>query len=305
MGRLGSWNQQRFLSMNQMPTFADHIRALTLRMLKEAGIEVGSIVYEKKIGTHHTKLYDVLEVGLTVRLFPCCTYGDDGKEVCVDAHVLLSEWALTKLEQGGGPYKILSEVAFPCVENAQFHTECRISETHQAIAHIHRGHPCPPFHWYRRPDEVHTSGYVAKGQLVLAPMGPVSNITTKQVSNSISLNNPSAKGSGLSLFMVQLAKPRISKAGVSQVEGQKREDFALVPFWWVWSSTTHVKEEANMSLTWKVYKGIHVPVLENLEALKPKTKLMRYVPNVAKITVMATPEGPPVAKRARGLARAI
>ena len=105
--------------------------------------------------------------------------------------------------------------------------------------------------------------------------------------------------------MVQLAKPRISKAGVSQVEGQKREDFALVPFWWVWSSTTHVKEEANMSLTWKVYKGIHVPVLENPEALKPKTKLMRYVPNVAKITVMATPEGPPVAKRARGPARAI
>ena len=119
------------------------------------------------------------------------------------------------------------------------------------------------------------------------------------------MNNPNAKGSGLSLWMVPLAKPQLGRGDVSQVAGKKRENFALVPFWWVWSSVTHEKEKANMVLAWKVYKGVHVPVLENLEALKPKTKLMRYVPNVAKITVMATPEGPPVKKRAIGLARAI
>ena len=145
-------------------------------LLKEVGIDVGSIMYEKKIGSHHTKLYDVLHVGVTARLHPCCTYGDDGKEIEVDAHVLRTEWVVTKLEKGGGPYKILSEVAHACTENAQFHLECRISETHQAIAHIHRSHPYPTLNWYRKPDEVHTSGYVAKGQLVLAPMGPVSNI---------------------------------------------------------------------------------------------------------------------------------
>ena len=144
-------------------------------------------------------------------------------------------------------------------------------------------------------------------------MGPVSNITTKQVTNSISLNNPNAKGSGLSLWMVPLAKPQLGKGDVSQVEGQKRENFALVPFWWVWSPGTHVEEEANMCLAWKVYRGAHVPVLENAASIEPKTKLVRYVQkeprvplaNVANATtVKAVPEAPP-RKKARGPARAI
>ena len=303
--------QEKEASTSVSSTFAEQSSPAFL--LKEAGIVVGSIMYEKKVGNHHTRLYDVVHVGEIARLHACCTYGGDGKEIEVDAHVLLTEWVVTKLEKGGGPYKILSEVAYACTENAQFHLECRISETHQAIAHIHRSHPYPTLNWYRKPDEVHTSGYVAKGQLVFAPMGPVTNITTKQVTNSIPLNNPNAKSSGLSLWMVPLAKPQLGKGGMSQVEGKKRENFALVPFWWVWSSVTHEKEEANMVLAWKVYKGVHVPVLENTASIKPNKRLLRFVEkelrvplaNVAKVTtVKAVPEEPPK-KRAKGPARAI
>ena len=76
---------------------------------------------------------------------------------------------------------------------------------------------------------------------------------------------------------------------------------------------THVKEDANMVLAPKVYKGVHVPVLENAASIKPNKKLVRYVEkelrvplaNVAKVTtVKAVPEEPPK-KRAKGPARAI
>ena len=68
------------LSMNQIPTFADHWRELQLQLLKEAGIEVGSIMYEKKIGPQHAKLYDVSVVSprnyfLNTPLLPGVTVG--------------------------------------------------------------------------------------------------------------------------------------------------------------------------------------------------------------------------------------
>ena len=127
------------------------------------------------------------------------------------------------------------------------------------------------------------------------------------------MNSPYAKGSGLSLWMVPLAKPQLGKGDVSQVEGQQRENFALVPFWWVWSSVTHVKEEANMCLVWKASRGVHASVLENTASIKPKTNLVRYVQkefrvplaNVAKVTTVTAVPEPPPRKKARGPARAI
>ena len=61
-----------------------------------------------------------------------------------------------------------------------------------------------------------------------------------------------------------------------------------------------------MVLAWKVYKGVHVPVLENAASIKPNKKLVRYVEkelrvplaNVAKVTtVKAVPEAPPLGRR--------
>ena len=127
--------------------------------------------------------------------------------------------------------------------------------------------------YYRRPDEVRTVAGIAKGEMVLAPAAPLSNITTKSVQNALNLRKPDARLThGAELFLIVPPKPAIKYAAYAP------EGACLAPFWWVWASTTSLEHESNMKLAWTSKNNVFVPTLVNTTALKPNTKLLLYKP---------------------------
>ena len=130
-------------------------------------------------------------------------------------------------------------------------------------AHLH--------HWQVRTG----SSAIQAGALVLAPVVPLMQITTKSSATAFKIGSPLVDEEPLDFFAVPSAKNPFGDATMGKLV-QDGEQPLLAAFWWVAEKPN--KKEANMEITVKEAKGKSIPILQNTVDLPPFTQLVRYVP---------------------------
>ena len=242
-----------------MATLSDHSNPEWVA--SEAGFKVGGYVVEKGVDASPDRIYTIFGIDdKAVHLHPIISYTFSPQKVDVTLSKLLECWLPTKVELP------ISMQAQPDISST-FKVDIQKVECLKATVAVHMKFVSKhALSFYRRPDEVRTQSVVKSGSLVLAPLAPLSNITTK--------NNASESGLSLgtfdkvSYFVFPVSKPPVTYGGWPT-------DAVVSAFWWI--APVHDKKRANMALDEVSQNGIVVPVFKNIIDLAPYTKLTYYI----------------------------
>ena len=124
--------------------------------------------------------------------------------------------------------------------------------------------------FWRKPDQIRTGATpIRAAALLLAPVTTFVSLSDRASATSLSLGVHDVGGKDVEFFACAPSKP--NKAEPEQFN-------IIAAFWWVYSSTTPNKNEANMELTISRSNGIDVPMLHNKGEIPAYTRLVRYVP---------------------------
>jgi hypothetical protein len=284
---------------NSVATLSDHSDPIWVA--QQAGFEVGKNVIEKCRETRVENVFTITNIGTTVRVVQLCRHAiGDPIEANLPLDTLLSNWSvnnvLVPMRMSQGQQR--SELLHVDVKRAAiFNAIMAADKLNKADA------SCV---FWRRPDEIRTSAKISKGHLVLAPVCPLSSITTKasSVGQSLGKFEIENRKKPMEFFANPLSKP---PARDGEFEWPKPAVLAentilsVVAFWWI--GTTHEKTQANMALEFVTKNGIAIPVLTNTSDLQPHTKLLRYKAKVAaeafRDASIVTPEAAPAQKRSK------
>ena len=146
--------------------------------------------------------------------------------------------------------------------------------------------------FWKTPFQVRTGATaIKKGALILAPMVPLLQLTTKCSSTAFKLGSfKHEDGEMMDYFAVPSNKSVFDDGEKDEKEQQFRKPM-LAAFWWVAEKST--KREANMEIEFKEVKGKKIPILRNTVDLAPFTQLVRYVHVPEKHHVQPlNPDGP-------------
>ena len=136
--------------------------------------------------------------------------------------------------------------------------------------------------FWKSPWQVRTgSAAIPVGALVLAPVVPLMQITTKSSGTAFKIGSFGVDGVDvlLDFFAVPSAKTPFGDDTIDKLVQDGKQPL-LAAFWWVAEKPN--KKEANMEITVKEAKGKSIPILQNTVELPPFTQLARYVPVKAK-----------------------
>ena len=243
----------------------------------KAGFKVGSFVQQKNVDTTDgpENIFVIVSIGAKVELHQVCSYSGDPAKASVGLDTLLTEWSVSKHEP---PTQMHDGQMRPMSLQADrqravlFRALVDFDAKH---AHKHS------LTFWRKPDEVRTTSDIAKGQLVLVPIAPMSHISYKPITastrrdltgtRSIALGEYKlhAEQDAVPFFVLPLAKPQ-------SIEHANRfeTDSLVAAFWWVGTTTDETK--ANMALGTMLHNFVNIPVLKNTVDLAPSTKLVTY-----------------------------
>ncbi len=238
----------------------------------QSGFSVGKHVVQKSVESSAEGMFVIFSIGETVELRQVCRYSGEPVKVQTMLQDLLTAWACTKTEppmqmQGGQcrPKALALDMQRCMLFRALLDLDAKHVYKHDLT-------------FWRRPDEVRTQGSIKEGQLVLVPVAPMLNISTKNTSSGsgISLGKHEVEDKTIEFFVIPLNRPQLQK----EVQDAFPDDAVVAAFWWV-SSTTD-KKQANMALTSVTQNGVEVPVLKNIIDVSPKSKLYMWVKPKAK-----------------------
>jgi hypothetical protein len=202
-----------------------------------------------------------------------CAYDGKRKSVQIPLAKLLTHWSLSKFNI---PIQMTSGQQRPVALYVEEQKAAIFSAILEADKLNKAGESIM---FWRRPDEIRTTVRIPKGHLVLAPVCPLSNITTKSSAAALYLGKHDVETikKSMEFFATPVGKPSFEE-GASEwkevVIAGAKSPCAVIAFWWI--GTTQVKAQANMSLDWVSKKGINVPVLKNTAELQPFTKLLQF-----------------------------
>ena len=254
----------------------------------KAGFSVGKIVVQKAVETSAERLYIIFSIGENVQLHQACSYIGEPIKASISMPDLLEKWTVTKTEppiqmQGTTRPKSLQ---FDKQKAVLFRALLDFDAKH---------HPKHDLAFWKRPDEVRTTGSIKEGKLVLVPIAPMLNISTKNSSSGagISLGSHDVCAEKIEFFVLPVPKP--------SSDTDKFDDSALVAaFWWI--SQTSDKKLANMALEYVNHNGLELPMMRNTVDLAPSSKLYIWVKGRAKtepikVAVDRAANAPPDKKR--------
>ena len=130
--------------------------------------------------------------------------------------------------------------------------------------------------FWKNPWQVRTGSLaIQAGALVLAPVVPLMQITTRSSGNAFKIGSFEVGGEAVDFFAVPSGKSCFGDATMDKLVQDGKQPL-LAAFWWVAEKPN--KKEANMEITVKEAKGKSIPILQNTVELPPFTQLVRYVP---------------------------
>ena len=255
--------QQNLANMVTLDDHADPVFAL-----KQKNIRLGQIVFERVGGSGGSQLFYVTKVGSEVGLTQVCSYSDQKKVVEVPADVMLSNWVIFKGDppekmtqsQCRNPYQFELDAMKASLYSAVFGADHKAMEKDSSGAVI----------FYRRPDVLYSAKKINKGALTLVPMAPLSNITTKDSANAVSLGVHPVAEEMVEFFISAPPKPACLPLNPASVQPGS----SMIAFWWV--GTTANKKEATLELSEITQNGFTIPVLTNTSVLPPHTPLLKF-----------------------------
>jgi hypothetical protein len=262
-------------SSTTVTTLSDHTDPIWIAA--QAGFKVKALVVEssQRDGRAFTieSVFKIVKIGESVEMVQVCAYDGKAKSVQIPLAKLLTLWNLSKatvpIQMTSGQQRTVAlyvEDKKAAIFSAILEAD-KLNKAGESIT------------FWRRPDEIRTTVRIPKGHLVLAPVCPLVNISTKSSAASLSLGKHDVETikKSMEFFATPVSKPSFEE-GASEwkevvIAGAKGQ-CAVIAFWWI--GTTHVKAEANLSLDWVFKKGINVPVLKNTAELQPFTKLLQF-----------------------------
>ena len=135
---------------------------------------------------------------------------------------------------------------------------------------IDQGYGVREIDFYRRPDEIRARKAFEKGELVLVPVVPLSNIVSNKPSSChVPLGAYKVTGAGsVSFYAVPPQKPREGAAD------DKLAELLITGFFWV--ADTFDETLANMKIVNIKENGITVPTLQNSKKIEANRKLYKF-----------------------------
>jgi hypothetical protein len=263
------------VEQSSVATLSDHSDPIWIA--GQAGFTVGENVIERNQRDQRLSsveaVFKITKIGAIVDMMQTCAYNGQPMIVQVPLEKLLAQWGVSKAQV---PMRMTSGQQ----RSVSLYVEEQKAAIFSAIMEADKLNKAgASFEFWRRPDEIRTSVKIPKGHLVLAPVCPLSSITTKSspISQLLGKRAIETLKKPMEFFATPVPRPPLKQDEFewqeSVVAGAKSM-CSVVAFWWV--GTTHVKAQANMSLEWVSKKGFDVPVLKNTAELQPFTKLLRF-----------------------------
>ena len=234
----------------------------------QSGYSIGKHVVEKDVEMAPDRLYTIFKIDDTgVELRQFCSYTGSPGIAKVNLEALLTGWSLTKTDP---PLQMNGAETRP----SSFQLDLKKHVVWKSIVDLDAGVGKHELDFWRRPDEVRVGNQcIKKGELVLVPVSPPGNISTKNTpsGNGLSLGKHKVAGEDVELFVLPVSKPALSD-DITEFP----EDSMVVAFWWVCQTTDMNK--VNMIKHWVTQGGVSVPTYTNSCNLSPHTKLYSYTP---------------------------
>ena len=239
----------------------------------QAGFEQNCLTYEKSLGMSSAALYKVESIGEVVDLKSVITYdGSPGKTVKVALEVFIEEWTVFK---GQAPFMLApcEVLSRTCAAAPAYAIDAAKANLFQALRKVDtsaRTAKCLAY--FRRPDELRVTKDMQRGELILTPMAPMSNIVTKKTETSVPLGSyGTVPGVSVEFFLLPISKPP-----TNELPGEWKAELVLCPYFWV--SNVDDEKEATMVRSHVEHSGKSIPTLVNKTTMTPWTKLSVYKP---------------------------
>ena len=150
-----------------------------------------------------------------------------------------------------------------------FDLEAKKAEIFQALLHAHSEHedvPGPLVFWHKPMSQVRTGKMeIKKGHLKLVPLAPLSSIGLNKTALKLGVHK--VAGIPKDFYATWQNIPRD--------QDSITEETNIAAFWWV--GTVNKEEEANMELQELSVMGMKLPIMKNIKAIPPSTRLLKYI----------------------------
>lgn len=238
-------------------------------ILKAKGFDIGSIAFERNVGSK-AGLYELHAIdGSTIVLIEIVTFGVPTIKVGVDLETFIKTWSIFRGD-------------IPFVVPVQYtpHTTKQWLDIHrcnafQAISKYEASQADGrQVQYVLHPSVVVALVKFAKGSLKLAPLTDLGKVKIDKSDSSVPVK------------VVLPGKPghQMVYAYAPSKPGDKTKldapDVMFVPYWWV--DAVDDESKANMKFVSSTVDGVTFPVLQNIQVIKPYEKLSYYKPKEKK-----------------------
>ena len=238
---------------------------------KSHGFEIGTTVVEKGTAAVGSNLYCLTSIGKEVKLAQICHYSGEPLLIQIKLIDLINGWSKHKGElpvKMDGHGQVISNALFMDMTKIKLFEVCCLAALDNKAA-------MDGLTFYKKPDEVRVLNWTPKGQLLLAPVAPLSNFTTKPGKDNLSLGQHSlydAASIGKTEFYI--IPPRTPPLANTPRPSTWADGADVLPYWWV--ASTADESLANMKLKMVKINDINVPCLTNSIDLAAGVKLWKF-----------------------------
>ena len=274
-------SQQPHTKKARVATTSDHDDPTWI--LDQKGFHESSIVVQASQNTYDL-VYKIVSIGSDISLELVCDFGkpDKLKEITIPLQKFLMEWTQFK----GHPPCVLrsGELRSPGLSK-----DLVKAKLYQAILSIDERNRSDHLRFFCRPNLAITTKKLGKGELLLCPIAPLQNITTKKSPGAVPLGEYMCDEGRVEFFMVGLPKVKVDNS---------QENMTVAAFWWAVASDKD-KGEPNLSWSISYVDGFHIPVLGNKAPLPEHAVLVAEKMVAEKMTLPPAPKA-----KAKGKAKA-
>jgi hypothetical protein len=233
-----------------------------------SGFKVGTMVVEKGVEVQPESIYTIFAIDDVVTLYQACSFSCNPKKVTISIDEMLKNWTSTRAEP---PLMMKDPVN---VVPAALRLTLKKNDIFAALMELYTKHQkhYDAFCYFRgslcSPDHVRTTDCtIKKGNLVLVPLVPMTNIAVDSTSASRGID-AGTYDDHIYTIMPMAKAPHDGDAW-------DPADAFVNPYFWV--GKVGDKKLVNMVPAEIVVKGLTIPVLKNPADIPPHTKLVVFV----------------------------
>ena len=239
---------------------------------KAKGFAVGTFVVEKGLGQKHG-VYIIVDMGEKVVLKEFDEFKSAHLTVTIPVATMIEKWApykgdMAEKVKGQWADRLQTDLA----NQRSLDLDKAKCDFYIALLSYSRSQPSNlPKQIYLccKPTAVRAAANIAKGELVIVPIGPMSTITIYGSASSVNTGHSIKIGEDVHTFSInRTAQPK----GVNVAEWGA--DDTINPAWWV--GTTSVQDDANVAWKTVTYGEVKIPVLTNAKPIKKDTLIQLF-----------------------------